>query len=303
MRILVLIWMALGLSLSGEAVASCAAEYSAGALGSDITALHKALRANDTQTLSSAGARLAEGLPCTSVVPPVGALASAYRFIGIHHAIAGKADDARSFFRSAIELDPNFEWGVSELENFQKICSIYDSERQGALVDATVIEGKAFVVAAGSSVYIDGREAKKVAATEGRPHLVQVVAGGQATQTHLVIGTAFPETLVGEEAKATSNNYGAIGPVRVSRNRPPAKTPLLIVGGVGLAVSGGLYGASLATRSSFDSATTTEELMKHKSMTNTLVIGSAAALLVGVGSGYAGIALDGRPGLVYHLRY
>jgi hypothetical protein len=268
-----------------------------------MTALHKALKQGDLETMASAGARLSAGLPCTNIVPPVPALAGAYRFIGVHHAIAGRADEASSYFRSALELDPNFEWGVKELANSPGIRAMFEAAKPVALVDPDRQEGAVFTPPEGGEVYIDGRKARRVEATAERPHLVQVVFGDRVSQTYLVIGSAFPEGLVGEATVVKARVGGTSGPVRVRRLRPPAKTPLLVVAGVSLAAGAGLYAASFAARSSFDSATTTAELMKYQSNTNVLVIASAATVVVGLGTGYSGFILSGRPGIVYHLSY
>jgi len=293
----------IGLGVQGTARAQCAEVYGAGALGAQMTTLHKALKQSDLETMASAGAQLSAGLPCTDIVPPVPALAGAYRFIGVHHAIAGRANEASGYFRTAIELDPNFEWGVKELAKSPAIRAMYEAAKPAALVDPERQEGAVFTPPEGGEVYVDGRKAKHVEATADRPHLVQVVVGDRASQTHLVMGSAFPAGLVGAATAATVRTGGSSGPVRVSRLRPPAKTPLLVVGGVSLAAGAGLYAASFAARSSFDSATTTEDLMKHQSATNALVIASAATVVVGLGTGYAGFILSGRPGIVYHLSY
>ena len=303
MPIRLLLLTLVGVSWGTSAHAQCSERYGAAAFGADITALHKALGSDDQDTLKSAGARLASGLPCTDIVPPVPALATAYRFIGVHHALADRKDDAGRFFKASLGLDPNFEWGVSELSGAAEIRALFDSQKSVAQTDPRRLEGKAFVAGAGNAIYIDGRLAKNVEATQGRPHLVQVVANNRANKTYLIDGTAFPDELIGDAQAKNSSSGGGGGPVKVARLRPPAKTPLLVVGSVSLLVGGGLYAASMATRSSFDSAETTEDLLKHKSNTNALVIGSAASLVIGIGTGYAGVILDGRPGLVYHLSY
>jgi hypothetical protein len=91
--------------------------------------------------------------------------------------------------------------------------------------------------------------------------------------------------------------------VKVARIRPPAKTPLMITGGAVALGAGALYGASFATRARFDAATTSAEMDRYRGLTNTLVVASGATLAIGLGVEYAGIILDGRPGLQLRARF
>ena len=295
--------MMLGLWYQPRAHATCESEYGAAALGKDMAALSAAMRKKDKSGMADAGARLAQGLPCTKDVLPRPALASAYRWIGVHYATGGVKVQAGRYFRSALELDPSFEWGLNDLALGDPIRVLFEAERPKAQGEPVSLEGKAFAPPAGTQVYIDGRLAKEVKATLDRPHLVQVVAGNKASATHLINGVEFPEGLISDAAMVTTRKDGGGGPLRVERLRPPAKTPLLILGGTGVVAGAGLYAASFAARSTFNSATTTEEVTTAQGTTNALVIASGVSLLLGVGTGYAGFLLDGGPGLVYHLRY
>jgi len=89
----------------------------------------------------------------------------------------------------------------------------------------------------------------------------------------------------------------------IQRMRPPLKTPLLIVGGVGVTAGIGLYVGSIITHGKFKKATTSADVLRLQGTTNSLVIASGACLLVGLGSGYAGIILDGAPGFWYTTRF
>lgn len=80
----------------------------------------------------------------------------------------------------------------------------------------------------------------------------------------------------------------------VKRTRPPEKTPLMIVGAVGLAGAVGLYAYSWKLDQDFNAATTTDELEKLQAQNHAFVIASGASLLVGAGIGYWGVILDGN---------
>jgi len=291
------------LAVSLEARAQCDQVYGSDAFGNDMTRLSAAMRKRDLATLSGAGGRLEAGLPCTGTVVPMPALASAYRLLGVRAAVEGREEDARRWFRSGLELDPSFEWGVNDLPMGDPIRRLFDGERDPALSDPETVTGKEFRIADGEGVLLDGRQVEAPIATLERPHLVQVVSGQAVSATYLIEGNDFPATLLIDAAEATASQESGGGAERVQRLRPPAKTPLLVLGGASLLASGGLYAASFATRSSFRTATTTDELVKHQAATNTLVIASGVALVLGMGSGYAGFMLNGGPGLFYSVRY
>lgn len=80
----------------------------------------------------------------------------------------------------------------------------------------------------------------------------------------------------------------------VQRTRPKEKTPLLIIGGVGLAAAAGLYAYSWKVGQDFNEATTTEDLERLQASNHAFVIASGASLLVGAGIGYWGVVLDGN---------
>ena len=148
--------------------------------------------------------------------------------------------------------------------------------------------------------------------THGRPHLLQVVATSDGTirTAHLVDGNAFPEEYLTEAAVAAvvtpetepKKDPGAHQPnydlavVQVKRVRPAAKTPLMVAGGVVALAGAGLYGATFATRDQFRNATTTADLERYQSLTNTLVLVSGATVAVGLGVEYAGIMLGAGGG-------
>jgi hypothetical protein len=303
-RIESVILLMLGLGLSGAAHAECTKTYASSAFGRDMTSALKAAGNNDLDTLASAGAQLSAGLPCTNIVPPVPALASAFRFIGVHHAIAGRPSEASGFFRTALELDPNFEWGVSALSKSPQILALFEQARAVAPSEPARLKQMVFTPPPGAKVFIDGRAPRYVEATIDRPHLLQVVQDGKAIQTELIDGTSFPQALLGSAEATTAvaaSTHG--GPVQVQRIRPPAKTPMLMVGGIGMVAGAGLYAASIASRSSFDSATTTEDLLKYQGTTNALVIASATTAILGLSTGYVGFILSGQPGIVLQLSH
>ena len=76
-------------------------------------------------------------------------------------------------------------------------------------------------------------------------------------------------------------------------------TPLLVVGGAGVVGSGVFYALSASSHAQFDDARTTADAEAWRARTNQQVVVAGAALAVGLGAGYVGVALAGGPGLVW----
>ena len=90
---------------------------------------------------------------------------------------------------------------------------------------------------------------------------------------------------------------------RIERQRPPLKTPALIIGGTFMAAGVGLYAASFSTKAKFDKATTLEDAKAHRGTTNTLVMAAGSAFVAGAGLTYVGFMLDSGPGLAWSGRF
>ena len=67
----------------------------------------------------------------------------------------------------------------------------------------------------------------------------------------------------------------------------------IAMGFVGALAAGGAYAGSYFTRQSFDSANSEDDLIRYRRMTNGLVVASGGLLVVGLGVGWWGVALDG----------
>jgi hypothetical protein len=294
--------------------AECARAYTGPELVNDLSAMSAALRKLDEDTFKISGANLEKNLPCmrTQVQPQV--FASAYRMIGAYEFLAGDRSKAAVWFRSSLELEPGFEWDVSEFPFEHPIRAAFNGERAIAGGDKMAIPGKVINEPAGSKLFLDGRALTKAAATPGRPHILQVIAEDRTVrQVFLIDGNAIPEQFLRDEGTATpvaaSGKKGGKGQPAASTNpedpfavqkvqrvRPKAKTPMMVAGGVVALGAAGVYGASFATRAKFDAANTTADLERYRGLTNGLVIGAGATLAVGLGIEYAGIILDSQGG-------
>lgn len=327
---LVLLWW----GLSAPAYAACSAPYASSQLATDLGALSSALREGEDAKFIEVAARLDAGLTCADRGLNRAVLASVYRYIGIYRYRAGNELDARRYFRIALELEPTYEFDINEMDFVDPIRAVFTAERDAAFADKVPSGSGSFSLPAGSSVLLDGRPVMKAEATLDRPHLVQVVGADQSVQkAFLIDGNQFPAELLktevataaaaptsGKPKKGSDKAAGDKKPdskqpttttpapddysvVKVDRVRPPAKTPLMVLGGAGVLAGGALYALSFGAANEFNAATTTDELTAARTRTNALVLGSVGALAAGVGIGYVGIILDAGPGVMIGARF
>ena len=300
--------------------AECPKPYTGEQLVSDLQTLQVSLRNLDETTFGAAGKRLEVGIVCLSSQAPPPIFASAYRYIGTYHFLVLQDEpNARRWFRTALEIDPTHNWDATELELDHPMRAIYEQERQVAATGLTRIEGKVVNLPAGSRLTIDGRLMDDAEATLDRPHLVQQVGSADKAVrgTWVIEGNALPpqflrDTMapapeeVAEAPKPRGRKKDTAGLTQpgeglevktVERLRPGEKTPLLIIGALGVVGAGGIYAMSFASRGQFDLASTTDELERTRDLTNALVLTSGGVLLVGIGVGYWGIILEGGGGV------
>lgn len=292
--------------------ATCEEAYTSSELTDDLGAMTTALRADDRDGMINVGSRMEAGLPCIRSKVPAQVIATAYRFVGASQFYQGEQRVARRWFRSALELAPTYEFDVTEVPLGNPLRSLFESVRGALDTEPVLLAGKELQLPAGAELWLDGRLVKRPEATLERPHLLQVVATSDGTiRKALVIdGNAFPGEYLRDAAMAAvvpdtpeektdpgthQPNYD-LAVVQVKRVRPAAKTPLMVAGGVVALAGVGVYGATFATRNQFNAATTTADLERYQSLTNTLVLVSGATVAVGLGVEYAGIMLGSGGG-------
>jgi hypothetical protein len=314
------------LSWSDAAQAECPNAYTPQQITADLGTMTRALRDLDEVTFRSTGAQMEALLPCSRKKFPIPVYANLYRYIGAYHYLNNDYQTAGQWFRLSLELDPNFEWDINDLEPGHALRVHFDAQRQTAAVDPEPIPGFELNVPAGSALILDGRPLSEPAATMARPHLFQVISSddGSVRQSFLIVGNQIPEAFLkpeaaapvsepvsGREGRRSGRGGEAVGEevidgfrvVTVQRVRPPSKTPMMLAGGAGLLVGGGLYALSYRTHQDFAAATTTNDLLRYQSLTNSLVVASGAMIAVGVGVGYAGVMMGAEPGVFVGGRF
>jgi len=282
--------------------------YTATQLGEDMASMSAALRAASPEEFQKSGAALEEGLPCIQEPMAPVVLANVYRYMGLHAYFKADEAQARSWFRSALELDSTYDWDVAELPIDDPLRPIFEEERSRAGTEKVAVsETAALNVADGKRVSVDGRMLSKPALTLDRPHLVQLIDNSTNTveSVWLIEGNALPPQLIvdGGAASVSAGPGNQTVFERIERQRPPLKTPALVVGGTFMAAGIGLYAASFSTKAKFDKATTLEDAKGHRSTTNTLVVAASAAFVGGASLTYVGFMLDGGPGLAWTGRF
>jgi hypothetical protein len=316
----------LSLSVPRQARAECAVAYNPDQLTDDMSAMTEALRNLDESTFMRIGQQLEANLPCVGRKLPARVYASAYRYIGTQYYLNDDQTTANSWFLTALELDPTFEWDINDLAPGHPLRAAFEAQRELAAIDPEPIKGKRLLIPAGAALYLDGRELTEAETTPGRPHLFQVISenDGSLRQSFVIDGNAIPVAFLQEEVTAAAEAdepagskrrrdrseveegeiaYGDVRVAYVTRVRPPIKTPLMIAGGAGMVVSGGLYAASFAMYNRFEQSTTTDDLLYYQSLTNTLVIASGVTAAAGMSVGYAGVMMGGNPGVFIGGRF
>ena len=317
----------LALTFPSVALAECKVAYTSAELVKDLTSTQLALRALDESTFAQAAGRLENGVGCVSNPVPTMVFASAYRYIGAHRYVENDVEGARRWFRTALELDPSYQWDANELELSNPIRAIFEEERDNAHTPAALAPGGVLSQPAGSTFALDGRPLSVAAASPNRPHILQQIATSDRSirAIWLLDGNSFPPQVlqsavavapsaeeaaqvakeakkaakatagkkVAESERVASVEYSDSGAIVVDRVRPAEKTPLMVIGAVAIVGAGAVYGASFATHDDFVNAGTTDELFRTQSLTNALVVTSGGLLLAGLGVGYWGIVLDG----------
>ena len=211
------------------------APYAATQLGEDMAAMSEALRASNSEDFQRAGGKLTEGLPCIKEPMAPVVLSSVYRYMGLHAYFRGDEAQARSWFRSALELDSTFDWDVSELPIDDPLRPIFEEERSRSGTEKVAVSDTARLNVAEGEAADGGRADDHPAGPHyDRPHLVQLIDGAtnSVESVWLIEGNALPPQLVidGGPAMAASAPSSQTAFERIERQRPPLKTPALIIG-------------------------------------------------------------------------
>jgi hypothetical protein len=114
-----------------------------------------------------------------------------YRSIGSGYMVGGDVAKGTRWFRTAVEVDPAFQFGLEEFAVDHPVRLAYDEVRLAPSGTPAAVEGSAL---AAGDFYLDGRGLTDAAATRGRPHLLQLV--GERVDSWLIDGNSFPSAVL-----------------------------------------------------------------------------------------------------------
>ncbi len=256
---------------------ACEAPVSLGAVVDRLTAVETALRGEDFPAAGTQAEQLANDLVCVDAVLPSLVAQRVYRGIGAGLFVVGDEAVADRWLRTALELDPTFQFGIEELPGDHPLRGHLEDLRRANDGGAVALEEQVFSV---EPVFLDGRPIDTPKARVDRFHVFQVDEAEADVRTELIEGNAFPDDVLekgsasdgpqqvatqdeglsdrerrkaekmrAREARRQARNeprYDKDGNIR--RLRPKEKTPLMIAGGVIVASAGAIYALSATTR-------------------------------------------------------
>ncbi len=297
---------------SGSAWAGpCAAPYAVDGLLADLVAVEQGFRDGKQDASIAAARNMEQSLPCLSEVMNAALAGRSYRAIGAGLFAGGDVARGQAWMRTAFEVDPTFSYGLQDFPQGHPVALAYDDVRKEMSPDP-VPAGGSF---APGGHWLDGRKVSSPIATPDRPHLYQTDVGGFAS--HVIEGNVFPAAPVAVAATdkkvkpekekvekvrptvAEPVSTNASGVARIDRQRPAAKTPLLVAGSVLAAGAIGVYGYSFSTRGAFEDSTVLADVERYRTLTNSMVLASGGILAAGVGTFTWGVALDGGGAVPY----
>ncbi len=270
-----------------------------------LTLLNATLVRQDFDRLKRASGELEAILPCMKTPAPPQVFAQAYRYIGLGHYYRGDGDTAARWFRTALELSPNHQWGIKEVEMGSELFNLYEQQRDVSGQEATLVEGLQLRAPEGTTFFLDGRPIKEAKATTDRPHILFIASSSDRhiISRYLVDGNQFPQQFLApleapkkkksKEVEVAEEDLFAVQKVR--RVRPKSKTPLLLSSVATMAVAGGIYGYTFTTNQQFYEARDLATKDGLRTTNNSLVVTSLAIGVAGLGVGYAGVIVHANP--------
>ncbi|MGB0641099.1 MAG: hypothetical protein ACPGTU_17310, partial [Myxococcota bacterium] len=145
------------LLFASPARAECSGAYTVDSLSTDLGAMGEKLRGGDEAGFTAIGLNTEKQLGCIDAPMAPVILANLYRSIGLSHFFHGDADLAKWWFRTALELDPSFEWGVGELAADHPVRDVFSQERNSAVADKIPESGgRSLAIPDGGRILVDG---------------------------------------------------------------------------------------------------------------------------------------------------
>lgn len=296
-----------------DAPAACEGAYSSDQLVLDVQELEAAVIDEAEKPAITLATAITGKLPCVEQKLPLGFLGRVYRALAGGYYVAGDGKISEAWFRTALEIDRGFRYGLEDLPGDHPLRQVYASMLQAEEVESVALQDKAFIRE--GTWFLDGRAIDGPVARPGRPHVLQLETPEGEVETWLIQGNGFPADIL-EDGKnvadkdkkrkkdrdrtkfdAPVQEMGQ-GAVLVPRSRPPEQFPLLLTGGSLIAGGVALAVGSFVSRQNFATVRNSEDdLRRSQQATNRLALGAVAAAALGAGTMTYGIIIDdaGRP--------
>lgn len=281
----------IALWVSVASAQDCAEAVSVESLSAKIDEAMLAFASMDEDGFLSNAAQVRGDVSCLKVVIPTAKAASLHRMNGLEAFVKGDTQAAEDAFAAALALEPEYALSAKLAPKGGKLDLLY----QAAKVRAR--QPKLFSLPSGYTAWVDG------IAAPARDDAFPVVLQVGKSPTNLVYSAWLAshepfmpdEVGLGGSGGEFGGGEGDYKPAAVAKPTPakPAPkpkpagggggggetSPLLIAGGATVGVAAGLYGTSMALRSSFDKAPTEGKF----NATNGTFFGAIGAAVVGVG--------------------
>ena len=139
MRVFLAVFIIGVLPAQAQAQAQCEEPYTAQNMVVDMQSAQMALSIDNPEGFTDAGVHLERGLPCLKEKVAPRGLAAAYRIISLTAFRKGDEPRSRRWARTARELDPDFGWGMVELEGSDPYRGVFESERENGGASAVPV--------------------------------------------------------------------------------------------------------------------------------------------------------------------
>lgn len=302
---------------SARAEAACPAVYTNAAWEADMRVVDDALDAGNTEGAATAFRAVDERLVCLGEIASPDSLGWYARQKALLAFLDQDGDTAMRWAQLARAVAPDLPWPnqMPASHPFRKDLAAAPTPPMGGRDDAS------FVVERGGAVFVDGKFTPQPRALAEMNHLVQVFdKRGLLVSTTWQDGGVFPDTMLGPKgADLELPAWVGAGPVKPPKNdkppkadKPPKPKPeggpsvgALVAGGALAVAAGALYGVGAVVGGGLGDATTGDEMVKIRTTTNALVLGSGVLGAAAVGVGVVAFVTDDgvAPGVGFRVRW
>jgi hypothetical protein len=221
LRLFILLLGFLGVLSSSESLAAdCAAIYSSDQLLTDLIEIEDLLKSDDKAGTLAEAKVIESGLDCMNESLPPILIGRVYRAVAGGLFYGGEEEAGKRWFRTAVEVDPSYIYGIEDVGASHPVRAVYDQIRSQDIGERVALEGK--TLREGPKHMLDGRTLRSASARLDRPHLYQIVEGEM--KSFVIEGNALPDVALssGPVASASPKSDGKVA--KAKKEKKPKKT-------------------------------------------------------------------------------